>query len=188
MIALDGRVICRCGDHDVLPISAVQGAEPAACFGGRAGECCGPVAKRFLDWCALRGDHDEFVDSVLVQDRGVGTDPTTEDDDRNVVAACELRDTERCLALHGLGIDTAFSGEHPISTRDGVFQTNRFGDDLHSGLGFCAQKLEQREPQPACGAGARTSWVCMTECRGSHTCQMRQCRFQSCDVGGAAPF
>ena len=101
-----------------------------------------------------------------------------EDDDRYVVAACELRDTERCLALHGLGVDAAFSGEHPISARDGVFQTNRFGDDLDSGLGFCSQKLEQREPQPACGSGAGTGRLCMTECRGSHSCQLRQCRFQ----------
>lgn len=45
----------------------------------------------------------------------------TEDDDRYVVAACELRATERCLTLNGLRVDAAFSGEHPISARDRVF-------------------------------------------------------------------
>ncbi len=63
---------------------------------------------------------DEFVDSVLEPDRGVGTDPAGEDDDRYVVVACELRGTDRSLASDGLGVDAAFSREHPISARDGV--------------------------------------------------------------------
>jgi len=43
-----------------------------------------------------------------------------EDDDRYVVVACELRGTDRSLASDGLGVDAAFSREHPISARDGV--------------------------------------------------------------------
>ena len=92
----------------VSPVTSFQTANRRVIFGA------------MVDWRALRSDRDEFVDSVLEPDRGVGTDPAGEDDDRYVVVACELRGTDRSLASDGLGVDAAFSREHPISARDGV--------------------------------------------------------------------
>ena len=52
----------------------------------RQGECGPPVAACLFSGCPVGGDGNELVYAVIKQDRGVGADPTREDDDGRVCA------------------------------------------------------------------------------------------------------
>src|SRR6478672_249236 len=118
--------------------SRAAGVHPATELGSCAGEEGWAVAECLLDWCAVGRSGDQFVDAVLEQDRGVGADPTREDDDGSVMAARDLCDAEGCLTEDGLGVDAALPGEDPVSADELPPEFDGLGYDLNAGSGHGA--------------------------------------------------